>query len=100
MSKFSCGFRAGARIVITYCACIAYVITRYCITQYTTTRPASVGLFLFGQLPESLDTSNQSSLSHHTVKYCTTDLAHRQIPVTRVAYRLIVRVDGVKKLSA
>jgi hypothetical protein len=42
---------------ITCCICIPHVIASHYIAPQCSTRPASAGLFLFGQLPESYDTS-------------------------------------------
>jgi len=84
-----------------YCVCVTPVIARQYIAPQCSTRLASASLFLFGHLPESSDTSKESSSTRDTLAHVTAGTTHRMsldctsgncpklpIPVKRVALRV------------
>jgi len=84
-----------------YCVCVTPVIARQYIAPQCSTRLASASLFLFGQMPESSDTSKESSSTRDTLGHVPSGIAHRMsldctsgncpkvlIPVKRVALRV------------
>ena len=72
-------FDTSKQLAVRLACCVLprVVLASHYIAPQCPTRPTSVGLFLFGQLPESFDTSKWSSSTHDTLGHVPSGSTHR-----------------------